>query len=213
MYPCYLVIPEYGTPEEGQRSQDFCLLHEFSQQRGPTIVQEELDAHELLSRAGVTNEEVQSAIRRALDMIFEIFRESGTAGLLDNRHPSLSHPHDRDSNVQTSQPYTSGRSTTDNGLMVATSSSNSLQLHSSVSRNHINANGNRQSYEIMEAPELPERPAISWDIDEIQSNFAAGHLDIELHRRCRKARNTGSDRWFAVGPHELSSKSIYTTSC
>ncbi|KAM0809156.1 hypothetical protein AB5N19_09499 [Seiridium cardinale] len=161
------------------RSEDFCLLHEFSQQRGPTIVQEELDAHGLLFRDGVTNEDVQSAIRRTLDMIFEIFRESGTAGVLDNRHPSLSHPQDRDSNVRTSQPYTPGRSTTDSGIMVASSSSDSLQLRGSVSRNHIYANGNRQIYESMEAPELPERPVISWDIDDIQSTFAAGHLDIE----------------------------------
>ena len=59
---------------DSDQSEDFCLIREFSQRSGATFLREELQAHGLLLRPGVSDEEVQDTLRAGLDSMFEYFR-------------------------------------------------------------------------------------------------------------------------------------------
>ncbi|KAK1758183.1 hypothetical protein QBC47DRAFT_133891 [Echria macrotheca] len=75
-----VLFPEQTPPAtvyvDCDQSEDFCLLREFAQREGVTILQQELQARGLLLRSGVSNQQVQQTLREGLDAVFEHFRMS-----------------------------------------------------------------------------------------------------------------------------------------
>jgi hypothetical protein len=59
---------------DSDQSEDFCLIREFSQRDGVSILREELEANGLLVRQGVSDAAVQEVLRVGMDSMFEYFR-------------------------------------------------------------------------------------------------------------------------------------------
>jgi len=119
-----IVFPDDVRPSsvyvDLDQSEDFCLVREYSQRNGLSILVEELRAGGLLLRPDIREEELQQALRRGLDSMFEYFRLGRRPDELPSaRRVEISHSRDR--NIHRQPASTEG----DSGIAVASQLSSS----------------------------------------------------------------------------------------
>ncbi|KAM7211495.1 hypothetical protein V8F06_013115 [Rhypophila decipiens] len=106
---------------DSDQSKDFCLMREFSQRQGVSILQDEIRASGLLLRPGISDQALHRVLSRGLDYMFEHFCLDRSADSSSLGHESASQ-HGGGSGVQPLQRDTSGDSSTGSGLALASSS-------------------------------------------------------------------------------------------
>ncbi|KAM7183978.1 hypothetical protein V8F33_013249 [Rhypophila sp. PSN 637] len=121
---------------DSDQSKDFCLMREFSQRQGVSILQDEIRASGLLLRPEISDQALHRVLSRGLDYMFEHFCLDRSADSSSLGHESASQ-HGGSSGhsiVQPLQRDTSGDSSTGSGLALASSS-----IFSTVSRQSSNS--------------------------------------------------------------------------
>ncbi|KAK4211297.1 hypothetical protein QBC37DRAFT_14602 [Rhypophila decipiens] len=152
---------------DSDQSKDFCLMREFSQRQGVSILQDEIRASGLLLRPGISDQALHRVLSRGLDYMFEHFclERSADSSFLGHESASQHGGSSGHSIVQPLQRDTSGDSSTGSGLALASSS-----IFSTVSQPSSNSS----------APwtlEYQEASATTWTIDgnwRPADNHAAG---------------------------------------
>lgn len=77
---------------DSDQSEEFCLMREFSQRRGASILREELQAQGYLLRPGVKDEEIERTLRVGLDSMFEYYRISPCQTASPSSTPTTAQP-------------------------------------------------------------------------------------------------------------------------